>query len=356
MAAICPLAIAAGIDVKNALVIVETDAGAGTGFIATLNGTKYIISNRHLLEGARQYSFKTASGTVLQPLRLEIAKDRDVARITIKDLNSEGLVVDDSNVAIGQRIVVYGNSMGESVITETTGDIIGVGPSTLEVSALFVAGNSGSPIIDARNNVVGVATYMVQSDKDEFILDTRYEKPRRYATRIPYDAEDIWIPVSTRMLYEQSTTLDDIETLFLHFYFLQPLMVTEKTRTTERVYSKLFEIRETKWNQIGYKPEARTYFHADKWYLLLKRLCDAHDTATASLYERARARRSFQVTTSLNDLQRCLKSVSSEPRQVLKSTSWLPPYAGRVDALLDMIPIIEGKAKIVSEHFGSKWN
>ena len=61
---------------------------------------------------------------------------------------------------IGDRIVVVGNRLGGGVATQTSGQVLGVGPTRIEVNANFEPGNSGSPIFStALNEVVGVATY-----------------------------------------------------------------------------------------------------------------------------------------------------------------------------------------------------
>ena len=87
---------------------------------------------------------------------------------------------------IGETVTVLGNSDGRGVVTEIRGHIVGVGPQQIEVDAPFVAGNSGSPVLNRAGRVVGVASYLrnCRDNSDWSKTNTRYNGIRRFALRL----------------------------------------------------------------------------------------------------------------------------------------------------------------------------
>ena len=87
---------------------------------------------------------------------------------------------------IGEAVTILGNSDGRGVVTEIRGHILGVGPQQIEVDAPFVAGNSGSPVLNRVGRVVGVASYLrnCRDNADWSKRNTRYNGVRRFALRL----------------------------------------------------------------------------------------------------------------------------------------------------------------------------
>ena len=197
----------------QSIVTVETDMGLGhgTGFIVEHDGKKYILTNQHVIEALRQITFTLFDGTVLWPKTVEVNKSSDLARVDISGSTLPALLLETIEPNIKDEIRVYGDSGGEKVFTELTGRILGVGPDKLEVSADFIPGNSGSPIISSRGRVLGVATYILtRADPSDYLLTgTRFAKPRRFGLR--YDPQDRWVRVSTAELMRQHRVLEETE-------------------------------------------------------------------------------------------------------------------------------------------------
>lgn len=172
---------------KDKLVLIDCEDGSGSGFLAEMSGKKYLITNEHVLRLAKGDvpRARLLDGRDIQLGELEIARDRDLVRIAV-DSEVEPFKVKEETPDIGAEVIIYGNSAGGGVVTEVTGRIQGVGPSRIEVDAMFVSGNSGSPVIDTNANVIGVATYATyNSDKKDWTKkDTRFNDVRRYALRL----------------------------------------------------------------------------------------------------------------------------------------------------------------------------
>jgi len=170
-------------DVKNHLVLIEHSKGVGSGFIANdEDGNTYVYTNQHVVMACKKLKMKTIDGERLTPIGFDAALKRDIIRFKLK--KNEPALKFNKNPAIGNPVAVFGNSAGGGVATEIYGKVTGVGPDKIEVSARFVCGNSGSPVLDKDKNVIGVATYVTRAlDKNaNWEKDgTRFAEPRYFA-------------------------------------------------------------------------------------------------------------------------------------------------------------------------------
>ncbi|MDZ8117927.1 trypsin-like peptidase domain-containing protein [Pontiella agarivorans] len=163
-------------DIAEQLVTVSCSGpqgrSSGSGFVATLDGKTYLFTNQHVILGAETISFKTATGRLLRPRSVELAARRDIARLLLQD--TEGLRVSES-MQKEDPVGVFGNSEGGGVATELYGKVTGITPDKVEVSADFVSGNSGSPVLNLDQEVIGIASYVSwKTDKDDETVTRRF--------------------------------------------------------------------------------------------------------------------------------------------------------------------------------------
>ncbi len=173
-------------DVADQLVIItcrgERGKRFGSGFVATMDGKTYIFTNQHVILGADKISFKTATGATLRPRRVELSMTRDIARLELEA--PDGLAISDV-VEMNNPVAVFGNSEGAGVGTELYGVVNGVGSELLETSAEFVSGNSGSPVLNQNQEVLGIAAYVRVSSRHAMKEGTQFEnKTRRFCYRL----------------------------------------------------------------------------------------------------------------------------------------------------------------------------
>ena len=198
--------------VRQALAIVETDAGVGSGFIVIIDGDKYLLTNCHVVKDAKSLSLRLIDGVDLVPLSIDIADGNDLVRFRLKnDTNLNALMLSSSSPTIHDSIVVLGNSDGRGVATELKGEILGLGPGVIEVSAGFVSGNSGSPILSKNGTILGVATYVTREapQKDWITKGTRFEATRRFGLRVSDGMK--WNRISMRQLFTQTSLISEID-------------------------------------------------------------------------------------------------------------------------------------------------
>ncbi len=171
----------------EAVLVLETDEGVGSGFLVQENGRVWVYTNRHVIGSARDLTATDVSGKEIELGELEVVKDLDLARFATKE--RRGLELGGS-LSTGQEIAVYGNSQGSGVITRSEGQVLGLSADALEVSSEIVSGNSGGPVLDEEGRVLGVSTFVTTGwSGDPTMIGTRYVEPRRFALRLDRDME-----------------------------------------------------------------------------------------------------------------------------------------------------------------------
>ena len=169
------------------MVIISGDTSSGSGALLKYNGKSLIFTNAHVLCGNTQNTYKLVDDTPLIPGNLGVAQGHDVA-VVEQTQSTEGIEVMtevDKKVAIGDEVVVLGNSKGAGVVTEIPGTVLGVGPRQIEVDAVVVSGNSGSPIIHVKTGqVIGLITHAEMPKADAWAKGSRFMEIRRYGVRL----------------------------------------------------------------------------------------------------------------------------------------------------------------------------
>jgi serine protease Do len=151
----------------------QVTGGIGSGIIISADG--YILTNRHVVEGAQTLSVELQDGTTYDAHLIEQATDNDLALIKV---DATGLpaakIADSSKVQIGQTTLAIGSPLGTYTETVTRGILSGLGrdvtvqdeltgrPTTLhnlmQTDAAINPGNSGGPLLDATGAVRGINT------------------------------------------------------------------------------------------------------------------------------------------------------------------------------------------------------
>lgn len=186
--------------VKDKIVIIQCDDSSGSGFVCEMNGKRYLVTNRHVVEGQSRVFAVFPDGKSLKIGKMEIAKnDVDLVRFIVAT-NQPTLKVSLEAPSMKQRIFVFGNSDGSGAITYLPGEVVGIGPDKIEISAKIVHGNSGSAVLNEDGEVVGVASSATRENnpKDWVKQDTRFTEIRRWALRFDQVA---WEPMELKTLF-----------------------------------------------------------------------------------------------------------------------------------------------------------
>lgn len=231
------------VDIQNNVFLVKTDSGRGSAFKCVMDGKSYIVTNLHVIDGASIIDIYNQKGiTVPLPANVEICKEDDLARFPIG--NEGGLEIQEE-VVIGEIVIAYGNSQGSDVITELKGKVLGVGPTTFEVSCPFVTGNSGGPILGTSGKAMGVASFLTLR-KSEWSKKTRFEEVRRFAINLQKKQSWFSIPLivfqkESKILAESEQSLEEIMNLAVQYgrSFLVKTKITASDANRKKAQGKV---------------------------------------------------------------------------------------------------------------------
>ena len=132
--------------------------------IITANG--YILTNRHVVEGAQTLSVQLEDGKSYPAQLIEQSETKDLALVKIDATGlSPAKIGDSSTIQVGQTAIAIGSPLGTYTETVTKGIISGLGrtitvrdeitgqPVTMtdliQTDAAINPGNSGGPLMDA---------------------------------------------------------------------------------------------------------------------------------------------------------------------------------------------------------------
>ena len=207
-------------EIKKRVVLIHTKESRGTGFLVEMDGKKYVLTNDHVIRGKTTPVAVLVDGTNIELGNLSIAEDRDLARYEVQ-YDGEYFELSDKVPNNNDEVWVYGNSMGDDVITSLRGFVTGVGNKVLKVNAEIVNGNSGSPIVGKDGKVMAVAAYARNGDKrhDWTTRDTSFDSVRRFGIRT---VNVNWVAVNRRK-YEQDCA--KIALMGVYWDYLVPYLI-----------------------------------------------------------------------------------------------------------------------------------
>jgi hypothetical protein len=199
----------------DSLVFVTGESAAGSGFIVSMGGNNFLLTNAHVAAGIRDAQFKTLDGQMVQGGVPSIAVGEDIFCMQMPAGGKPFQIMQnvDQNAAIGDAVVVLGNAEGGGVVNTIIGKIVGIGPNLVEIDAPFVPGNSGSPIVHLKTGkVIGVATYL---EIKQYDLTTEKKLPQPVVRRFGYRVDSVrgWQAVNWPAFNAQAVQMESIEKL-----------------------------------------------------------------------------------------------------------------------------------------------
>jgi S1-C subfamily serine protease len=131
----------------------------GTGFFISADGV--LLTNYHVISGARRIIAKTSSGTVYALKRIcGYSEAYDVAELQFVTPKVPFLTMGPSADAVeGQRVLVIGNPEGlEGTVSDGIIAAFRGNRSLIQITAPISPGSSGSPVLNEFGQAIGIAT------------------------------------------------------------------------------------------------------------------------------------------------------------------------------------------------------
>ncbi|MFL5726762.1 MAG: S1C family serine protease [Chloroflexota bacterium] len=147
--------------------------GVGSGVILSEDG--YVLTNRHVVQGADSLTVALHDGSEYPAKVVKIADDNDLALIKVEATGLKPATLGNADaLQVGQTAIAIGSPLGTFTETVTKGIISATGRSItvqdeetgrpiklhdlIQTDAAINPGNSGGPLLDASGAVVGINT------------------------------------------------------------------------------------------------------------------------------------------------------------------------------------------------------
>jgi S1-C subfamily serine protease len=165
-------------DVAPAVVLIQTTGGifggAGTGSGVVYDPAGWIVTNRHVVEGAESLVVELADGRAFDGTVYGIDPLTDLAIVRVEATGLPSAPIGTSNeLEPGQVAIAIGNPLGYKH-TVTTGIVSGLGReitasdasqtsaerlrNLIQTDAAINPGNSGGPLVNSSGQVIGINT------------------------------------------------------------------------------------------------------------------------------------------------------------------------------------------------------
>ncbi|QDS93730.1 Putative serine protease HtrA [Roseimaritima multifibrata] len=156
----------------------ESFEEAGSGVIVEIDGSLWVLTNRHVIKGAdaQGISLRLSNGREIKAQRVVSDAYTDIAVIAIEDANvSAAKLGDSSKVEIGDFVLAIGSPFGLShsvtfgILSAKGRRDLSLGEEKIELQDFFQTdaainpGNSGGPLLNLRGEIIALNTAIASS-------------------------------------------------------------------------------------------------------------------------------------------------------------------------------------------------
>src|SRR5580704_17542040 len=159
---------------NNASSLLSTQRSTGSGVILSPDG--YIITNNHVVQGARKIEVRLPASSAARQMESMIPaklvgtdRETDLAVIKIDRKDLPTLTLGDSNdLHQGQIVMAFGNPLGlegsvsMGIVSSVARQIKPDAAMTyIQTDTAINPGNSGGPLVDTDGRVIGINTFIL---------------------------------------------------------------------------------------------------------------------------------------------------------------------------------------------------
>ena len=167
----------------------------GTGFIISSNG--YLLTNYHVVKGAKEIKIKSASGEEINAVLIMKDASNDIAVLKINEapanIETNMHLGDSSKVKAGDKVFTIGypfsNILGKQArYTEgTISSLFGIqdDPRWFQISVPIQPGNSGAPLFNEKGEIIGIVVASLDA-KNVFEITGAFPQNISFAIKSAY--------------------------------------------------------------------------------------------------------------------------------------------------------------------------
>lgn len=160
--------------VSPAVVTVVTDRGSGSGVIVSEDG--YLLTNAHVIEGARQLQAIFLDGQTVDAKLVGADAIADLAVLKVDaEVPAWAELGNSDALQPGETVIAIGSPLGDFRNTVTVGVVSALGRSLetrfgyamedlIQTDAAINQGNSGGPLVNLAGQVIGINTLVVRGN------------------------------------------------------------------------------------------------------------------------------------------------------------------------------------------------
>ena len=177
----------------------------GSGFVVSSDGK--IATNLHVIRDFRSGSVRLSSGEEFNSfsiLAFDEKKDLAIIKVAGSMLPSVRLGNSD-DVQVGEPVLIMGNPLGlqgsvtTGVISAIRDDPFGGGFRTLQTDAAVSPGNSGGPVVNRRQEVIGIVDFMIVGGTNlNFALPVNYLRNSLDSVLSPISLEELRLKLGSK--------------------------------------------------------------------------------------------------------------------------------------------------------------
>ena len=143
---------------RNAVVVLESAAGSGSGFYVTRSG--YLMTDYHVVKGSKYVKVKLPNGDKMVAQVVRASERDDVALLKTVAIDFDPLAIRETPPDVGVDVYAIGAPLGVLTSTLTRGvlsaDRVLQGKHILQSDAAVTFGSSGGPLLDDDGRVIGL--------------------------------------------------------------------------------------------------------------------------------------------------------------------------------------------------------
>ena len=155
-------------------IIPKETEGIGSGFI--INEEGYILTNYHVIEGAKEVTVTLSDGREVKAKVINYDENQDVAMLKISDDTVKVPAVvelgDSDALRPGEEVLAIGTPLSKDFNQTVTGGMVsavnrnvettsGAKLNLIQTDAAINPGNSGGPLVNTKGEVIGINTMKI---------------------------------------------------------------------------------------------------------------------------------------------------------------------------------------------------